>query len=61
VADALSLLDPAKVIAIVFNGDRRPLSNYYGVSTYYRQEDDRDVRWWQRLLNRGRRQRKRSR
>jgi protein-tyrosine kinase len=61
VADALSLLDPAKVIAVVFNGDRRPLSNYYGVSSYYRQEDDRDVRWWQRLLNRGRRDRKRLR
>jgi capsular exopolysaccharide synthesis family protein len=52
VADALSLLDPAKLIAIVFNGDRQPLANYYGLSSYYRQEDDRDVRWWQRLTRR---------
>ena len=28
--DALNLLDPAKVIGIVFNGDDRPLSGYYG-------------------------------
>ena len=49
VADALNLLDPAKVIAIVFNGDRRPLGNYYGLSSYYRQADDVDLHWWQRL------------
>jgi capsular exopolysaccharide synthesis family protein len=54
VADALNLLDPAKVIAIVFNGDRRPLSNYYGLSSYYRQGGDRNVRWWQRVLTPGR-------
>ena len=28
--DALNLLDPTKVIGIVFNGDDRPLSGYYG-------------------------------
>lgn len=28
--DALSMMDPAKVIGIVFNGDDRPLSRYYG-------------------------------
>jgi capsular exopolysaccharide synthesis family protein len=54
VADALNLLDPAQVIAIVFNGDKRPLSNYYGLSSYYRQADDRDLRWWQRVLKPGR-------
>ena len=54
VADALNLLDLAKVIGVVFNGDRRPLSNYYGFSHYYTQADDRDVRWWQRVLARGR-------
>jgi protein-tyrosine kinase len=54
VADALSLLDPAKVMAIVFNGDRRLLSNYYGLSSYYGQADDHDLRWWQRLLKPGR-------
>jgi protein-tyrosine kinase len=62
VSDALGLLDPAKVIAIVFNGDKRTLSNYYGLSSYYRQEDDRDVRWWQRVLPSGRaRHRRQSR
>ena len=54
VSDALNLLDPAKLLAIVFNGDRRPLSNYYGLSSYYGQADDRDKRWWQRVLKPGR-------
>jgi protein-tyrosine kinase len=59
VSDALNLLDPAKVMAIVFNGDRRPLSNYYGLSSYYGLADDRDVRWWQRVLTPGRAGRRR--
>jgi Mrp family chromosome partitioning ATPase len=28
--DALNMMDPAKVIGIVFNGDDRPLHGYYG-------------------------------
>src|SRR2546428_4074416 len=36
VQDALNLMDPAKLIGIVFNGDHRPLSGYYGYySAYY--------------------------
>jgi protein-tyrosine kinase len=54
VEDALNLLDPAKLLAVVFNGDRRSLSNYYGLSSYYGHADDRDLRWWQRVLTRGR-------
>jgi capsular exopolysaccharide synthesis family protein len=54
VTDALNLLDPAKVIGIVFNGDRRPISNYCGFSHYYAQADDREDRWWQRVLGLGR-------
>ena len=54
VADALNLLDPAKLIAIIFNGDRRTLSTYYGLSSYYGPSDDRDLRWWQRVLRTGR-------
>jgi len=54
VSDALNLLDPAKVLAVVFNGDRRPLSNYYGLSSYYGPADGRDKRWWQRVLKSGR-------
>jgi len=50
VADALGLLDPAKVIGIVFNGDRRPLSNYYGYYHYYTQSRDRHASWWRRML-----------
>ena len=30
VNDALDLIDPAKLLAIAFNGDDRPLSSYYG-------------------------------
>jgi len=29
-AEALNMMDPAKIIGIVFNGDDRPLSGYYG-------------------------------
>jgi len=59
VTDALSLLDQAKLIGLVFNGDRRPLSTYYGLSSYYMQGDDRDVPWWQRVLTPGRARRRR--
>lgn len=48
VQDALNLLDLSKVIGIVFNGDRRPLSNRYGYY-YYTHADDRDASWWQRM------------
>jgi capsular exopolysaccharide synthesis family protein len=34
-AEALNLLDPAKVLGIVFNSDERPLFGYY--ESYYRQ------------------------
>jgi Mrp family chromosome partitioning ATPase len=34
-AEALNLLDPAKVLGIVFNNDERPMFGYY--ETYYRQ------------------------
>src|SRR6185503_14208341 len=54
VADSLNLLDLSKVIGVVFNGDRRSLSNYYGFSHYYTKADDREVRWWQRVLTPGR-------
>jgi capsular exopolysaccharide synthesis family protein len=48
VQDALNLLDAAKVLGIVFNGDRKPLSNRYGYY-YYTHTDDRDAGWWQRM------------
>jgi capsular exopolysaccharide synthesis family protein len=55
VADALNLLDPAKVLGVVFNGDRRPLSDRYGYDHYYyTHTDDRDASWWRRMLTRGR-------
>jgi receptor protein-tyrosine kinase len=34
VEEALDILDPAKVLGLVFNGDRRPLAGYYA-SSYY--------------------------
>jgi Mrp family chromosome partitioning ATPase len=30
VAEALSLLDPAKMLGVVFNADDRPTAGYYG-------------------------------
>src|SRR5580765_2479405 len=48
VQDALNLLDLSKLIGIVFNGDRKPLSNRYGYY-YYTHADDRDASWWQRM------------
>jgi len=30
IEEALNLMEPSKVIGIVFNGDDRPLSGYYG-------------------------------
>ncbi|HLB44382.1 MAG TPA: hypothetical protein VJK49_03260, partial [Candidatus Limnocylindrales bacterium] len=37
-AEALNLLDPAKVLGIVFNQDDRPLFGYYNsYSRYYRE------------------------
>jgi capsular exopolysaccharide synthesis family protein len=51
VADALNLLDPAKMLGIVFNGDKRPLSNHYGYyHYYYTHPDDRKETWWRRLM-----------
>lgn len=40
--EALGLIDPAKLIGIVFNGDDRPLSGYYG----YYHGHERRLRAW---------------
>jgi polysaccharide biosynthesis transport protein len=48
--EALTLLDPAKVIGVVFNGDDRPLASHYGYYQYYtRQDRDRSSKWWRRI------------
>lgn len=52
-AEALSLLEPAKVLGVVFNGDDQPLSPYYG---YYGHQPPpsraraRPSVWWHRAL-----------
>jgi capsular exopolysaccharide synthesis family protein len=46
-AEALDLLDRTKVVAIVFNGDDRPLSSYYGGYGYH---DALRKPWWRRLF-----------
>jgi capsular exopolysaccharide synthesis family protein len=48
VAEALNLLDPVKVIGVVFNGDDRPLAAYYGYYGYSQPSGNRS--WWQRVL-----------
>jgi capsular exopolysaccharide synthesis family protein len=53
-AEALTLIDQAKIIGTVFNGDDRPLSLYSSYYGYYgRREDssrpsDGQSRWWRR-------------
>ena len=42
--DALNLMDPTKLIGIVFNGDDRPLSGYYGYYYGYGYYNDRGRR-----------------
>lgn len=56
-AEALNLLDPAKVLGVVFNFDNRPLSGYGG--GYYGYGSGGSARrrglggWWRRLLGIG--------
>jgi capsular exopolysaccharide synthesis family protein len=55
VSDALMLLDPAKLIGVVYNGDHQPLAQHYGYYGYYPTDaDDRPATWWRRALMRGR-------
>jgi capsular exopolysaccharide synthesis family protein len=49
VAEALNLLDPAKVVGIVFNADDRSRSADYG---YYNYGHRDRVSWWSRLTGR---------
>jgi len=56
--EALKLLDPEKVVGVVFNGDDRPLSPYYGYYGYSDSERTpsrspaRPSSWWRRAPNR---------
>jgi capsular exopolysaccharide synthesis family protein len=54
-AEALALVDPAKIIGIVFNGDNRPLSSRYGYYGHYYRSANRHTSWWRRLLKLDRR------
>jgi capsular exopolysaccharide synthesis family protein len=47
-AEALHLLDPAKVIGVVFNGDDRPTFGYYGYYDYYHTPRNRQRGGWRR-------------
>ncbi len=47
-AEALNLLDPAKVVGVVFNGDDRPLSGHYGYYRYYNSPSRDRHAWWRR-------------
>jgi capsular exopolysaccharide synthesis family protein len=48
--EALTLLDPAKVIGVVFNGDDRALASHYGYYQYYTRDDrGRSAKWWRRI------------
>jgi capsular exopolysaccharide synthesis family protein len=49
-AEALQLLDPAKVIGVVFNGDDRPRFGYYGYYDYYHTPRNRQRGGWRRWL-----------
>lgn len=49
-AEALNLLDPAKLIGVVLNGDDRPLSSHYGYY-YGAHKHDRPASRWRRIWN----------
>jgi capsular exopolysaccharide synthesis family protein len=51
--EAVNLLNPAKVIGIVFNGDDRP-GRHYGYYRYYH-ADATQSSWWRRALSRSHR------
>jgi Mrp family chromosome partitioning ATPase len=66
VAEALNLLDPAKLIGLVFNGDDRPLSPYSSYGYSYSNTDRRlgpggRVPLWRRALPAGPRREPRAR
>ena len=52
VAEALDILDPTKIVGIVFNGDDRPLSDRYGYYSHYYTADARHTSWWRRAFKR---------
>jgi protein-tyrosine kinase len=60
VADALNLVDPTRIVGIVFNGDDRPLSGRYGYYSHYYTPNDRHVSWWRKALKLNRRPSSRS-
>ena len=49
---ALTLLDPAKVIDLVFNGDDQPRASHSGYYDYYSERGIDRTRWWHALLPR---------
>lgn len=52
-AEALSLLEPAKVLGVVFNGDDQPLSPYYGYYGHQHRPSRASAGpsgWWRRAL-----------
>jgi capsular exopolysaccharide synthesis family protein len=46
--EGLALLDPSKVVGVLFNGDDRPLSNHYGYYAYYHPGSRERKHWWRR-------------
>jgi protein-tyrosine kinase len=57
-AEALNVIDPAKLVALVFNADDSPASEYYGSYGHYGYgtgSHGSSASWWRRLMN-GRRQ-----
>ena len=54
--EALNLLDAAKIIGVMFNGDDRPLNSYSGYYAYHPPPPSGSGKagWWQRALKLGR-------
>lgn len=55
VEEALNLVEPAKLVGVVFNGDERPLSASYGYYYTYRRASGRRAGWWAPMVERIRR------
>ncbi len=45
-AEALNLMDPAKLVGLVFNGDDESLSRYYGYPPYGGSSNGDERTWW---------------
>ena len=52
--EALNMMDPGKIVGLIFNGDARPLSGYYSYTARHSSNGSRAERWEQAVRTAGR-------